>query len=140
MSRGDGDGEFREAFSNFARSRGGRRNNSPEELLAVWTRFIEDCEAGYSGGADEDYFNDLTSRDLLAEALDAEELQQFPQLVTLRAAVEEADRRFRAILRPDAFPSIPEEAWWARGVVRFAKKQLVEELRGHYGVEVELVE
>lgn len=107
--------------------------------MSRWSTFVEGCEQSYQGDA-EDYFNDLTSRDSLARALNSAELQSFPELVPLRAEVEAVDSRFRALLMPDAFPGVPEEFWWARGVVKFARRRLVEDLRREYRLEVALVE
>ncbi|MGA5703847.1 hypothetical protein [Peterkaempfera bronchialis] len=132
-------GNFRDAFSSFVRESGRWRDVEPEALLSRWSRFVESCEQGYRGDA-EDYFNDLTSRDSLARALDSAELQSFPELVLLRAEVEAVDARFRTLLMPDAFPRISEESWWARGVVKSARRRLVEDLRREYRLEVALVE
>lgn len=130
---------FRDAFSSFVRESGRWRDVEPEALLSRWSTFVEGCEQGYRGDA-EDYFNDLTSRDSLARALDSAELQSFPELVLLRGEVEAVDSRFRALLMPDAFPRVPEESWWARGVVKFARRRLVEDLRREYRLEVALIE
>lgn len=130
---------FRDAFSSFVRESGRWRDVEPEALLSRWRTFVEECEQGYRGDA-EDYFNDLTSRDSLARAMDSAELQSFPELVPLRAEVEAVDSRFRALLIPDAFPRIPEESWWARGVVKFARRRLVDDLRREYRLETELFE
>lgn len=130
---------FRDAFSRFIRESGRWRDIDPEALLTHWSTFVEDCEQGYRGDA-EDYFNDLTSRDSLARALDSAELQSFPDIMLLRAEVEAVDSRFRALLMPDAFPRIPAKFWWARGVVKFARRRLVEDLMCEYCLEVEMLE
>ncbi|WP_081715514.1 hypothetical protein [Actinoalloteichus caeruleus] len=130
---------FHDAFSSFVRKSGRWRDVEPEALFSQWRTFVEECEQGYRGDA-EDYFNDLTSRDCLANALNSAELQKFPELALLSAEVEAVDSRFRALLFPDAFPRMPEEVWWARGVVKFAGRRLVEDLRREYRVEPELVE
>ncbi|MFH8755583.1 hypothetical protein [Streptomyces atroolivaceus] len=130
-----GDSGFRDEFSRFVAASGRWRDTEPEALLARWSTFVDQCEQGYRGDA-EDYFNDLTSRNSLERALAAEELQQFPELAGLRLEVEAVDERFRALITPDAFPGIPEETWWARGLVRAGRKRLVEDLRREYGVEV----
>jgi hypothetical protein len=134
-----GDENFREAFSNFVRESGRWRDVEPEALLSRWRMFVEECEQGYRGDA-EDYFNDLASRDSLARVMDSVEMQSFPEFAFLRVEVEALDSRFRALLIPDAFPRIPEESWWARGVVKFARRRLVECLRREYRLEAELCE
>lgn len=130
---------FRDAFSDFVKESGRWRDVEPEALMSRWRTFIVECEQGYRGDA-EYYLNDLTSRDSLARAMDSPRLQRFPELALLRAEVEAADLGFRAILIPDAFPGISEESWWARGVVKFARMRLVEDLRSEYRLEVELFE
>ncbi|MFJ4838635.1 hypothetical protein [Streptomyces sp. NPDC088746] len=130
-----GDSGFRDEFSRFVAASGRWRDTEPEALLARWSTFVDQCEQGYRGDA-EDYFNDLTSRNSLERALVAGELQKFPELADLRVEVEAIDERFRALLTPDVFPRIPVETWWARGVVKAGSKRLVEDLRREYGVEV----
>ncbi|GAA4710099.1 hypothetical protein [Promicromonospora umidemergens] len=130
---------FRDAFSSFVRESGRWRDFQPETLLARWATFVADCEDGYPSDA-EDYFNDLTSRDSLSRALGSTELQRFPDLVLLGREVEKVDSAFRVLLIPDAFPRIPAELWWSRGVVKFARKCLVEELWRDFQLELELVE
>ncbi|RBQ20503.1 hypothetical protein DP939_09390 [Spongiactinospora rosea] len=100
--------------------------------MALWAAFVEQCEQGYSGEA-EDYFNDLTARADLEKAMTDARLQKFPELAQLRAVVATLDERFRALLLPDAFPRT--QHWWARGVVRSAKRRLVEELRRDFHIE-----
>ncbi|MCX5410411.1 hypothetical protein [Streptomyces sp. NBC_00059] len=132
MTQGD---RFRDEFSRFVAASGRWRDTGPEALLGRWSTFVDQCEQGYRGDA-EDYFNDLTSRNSLERALASDELQKFPELAVLRAEVEALDERFRALLLPDVFPRIPEETWWARGLVRAGRKRLVDDLRREYGVEV----
>lgn len=130
-----GGGSFREEFSSFVRAAGRWRDTYPESLLARWSTFVENCEQGYQGDA-EDYFNDLTARDSLERVTIAVELQKFPELSQLCTEVEALDSRFRALLIPDVFPGISKEFWWARGVVKFGRKRLVDDLRREYHVEV----
>jgi hypothetical protein len=126
---------FRTHFSSFVRAGGRWRDAEPDALLNRWAVFIESCERGYPSDA-EDYFNDLTSRNSLDDALMAEELQKYPELAELRSEVEALDARFRAILVADAFPRMPKQFWWTRGVVKYAKRRLVEDLRSGYCLNV----
>jgi hypothetical protein len=130
--------EFQEAFSRFVRRSGRWRDIEPDALLSRWRDFVGSCEEGY-GGDVEDYFNDLTTRDSLEQALNSAELQRFSELALVHEQVLELDSRFGAILIPDVFPGLPEASWWARGVVRFARPRLVNDLRREYHVEVALV-
>lgn len=130
--------EFQEAFSRLVRGSGRWRDIEPDALLSRWREFVGVCEEGYGGDA-EDYFNDLTTRDSLEQALNSAELQRFSELALVHGQVLELDSRFRAILIPDVFPGLPETSWWARGVVKFARSRLVNDLRREYHVEVALV-
>lgn len=136
MTGGEG---FEEAFASFVRGTGRWRDVEPGALVSRWKNFVDRCEEGYGGNA-EDYFNDLTSRDSLEKALNSVELRRFPELALLHEEVRLTDVRFRAILIPDVFPKLPEESWWARGVVRFARGRLVDDMRREYHVEVALIE
>ncbi|MFJ4010221.1 hypothetical protein [Streptomyces sp. NPDC090026] len=133
------DSGFRVAFSDFLRKSGRWRDVEPEALLARWVSFVESCEHGYRSDA-QDYFNDLTSRDSLERAMSAAELQGFPELSQLRAKVEAVDMRFRSMLLPDSFPGIDEKSWWARGMVRYGRKHLVEDMRREYRLEIAEIE
>lgn len=79
-------------------------------------------------------------RDSLEQATESEELQLFPELSELCARVEVADARFRPMLIPDAFPRMNRALWWARGIVRYGRKRLVESLRREYGIEIDEME
>lgn len=138
MTRDD-EGAFREAFSTFLKRSGRWRDTEPEALLARWASFVEACERGYRGDA-QDYFNDLTSRDSLDRAMHAPELQAFPELPEYRARVEAVDSRFRPLLTPDAFPRMDPKFWWSRGVVRYGRKPFVDDLLSEYGLEIAEVE
>ncbi|MEU9358013.1 hypothetical protein AB0D35_07840 [Streptomyces sp. NPDC048301] len=130
---------FEEEFSSFIRASGRWRDTAPEALLGRWSRFVDDCEQGYPRDA-EDYFNDLTSRDALERAMASVELREFPQMSQLCARVEEIDSRFRALLIPEAFPGVPGEFWWARGMVKIGRKRLVEGVRREYCIDLIEVE
>lgn len=134
------DTEFVEAFSQFVKRHGRWRNYEPSALIGQWADLVDSCVEGFQGNAAEDYFNTLTSRGELERAMNAEELTRFPQMGLVRKAVLAVDERFRAILRPDAFPRFPESEWWLRGVVRYAGPQLAEDLRREYGIIVDVLQ
>ncbi|MCC8249751.1 hypothetical protein [Saccharothrix luteola] len=126
---------FDEEFSRFTKSSGRWRDPTPEALLGRWSRFVDECEQGYPRDAG-DYANDLTSRDALERALTSAELQIFPEMSRLRESVEEIDARFRALLIPDVFPGIPNEFWWARGMVKSGARRFVEDVRREYRTDL----
>lgn len=130
---------FSQAFSDFLKRSGRWRDTEPEALVTRWAQFVEACERGYRSDS-QDYFNDLTSRDSLERAFAASELQSFHQLQLLRAEVELIDVRFRTLLLANAFPRIPESHWWARGMVKFARKRLVVDMRRNYQLELTEIE
>lgn len=132
------DPDFVSAFSQLMQ-RGGRwRNYEPVELISQWSNLVARCAAGFTGDV-EDYFNDLTARSDLEDAMQARELSRFTQMAQLREAVLKSDARFREIIVPDVFPKFPMSQWWNRGVVRYAGHRLVEELYESYGVRIELI-
>ncbi len=131
--------DFRVAFVDFFKKTGRLRDVEPEALLARWEEFVDKCERGYPNDA-QDYTNELTARDSLEQAMESEELQVFPELSKLCARVEVADARFRPMLIPDVFPRMDRKLWWARGMVRYGRKRLVESLRREYGIEIDEME
>ncbi len=126
---------FVEAFSSFIRASGRWRDTTPDALLGRWSRFVDDWEQGYPHNV-EDYYNDLTSRDSLERALASVELQVFPEMFQLRASVNSIDLRFRVLLIPDIFPRIPEEFWWARGIITRGRRRFVEDVRREYQIDL----
>ncbi|GAB3559459.1 hypothetical protein GCM10027444_42230 [Actinopolyspora lacussalsi] len=61
-------------------------------------------------------------------------------MVVFRTRVEIIDARFRPLLIPGVFPKIEEKAWWARGMVRYARRKLVSEVWESFGIEIAEVE
>lgn len=132
------DPDFVAGFSRVVR-RGGRwRNCEPVELVAQWSGLVSNCISGFSGGV-EDYFNELTSRDDLEDAINAPELSRFSEIWQVKDAVLAADGEFGKILIPDVFPKFPASQWWNRGIVRYAGPCLVKELRQAYGITIDAV-
>jgi hypothetical protein len=83
-------------------------------LLRRWSTFVAQVEQGYSDSIYE-YTNDLSTRDVLQEVLEAvdEPLRQ-----KLTALVQPIDQRFeqttREIGRPLTGGKTPEGRWWLR--------------------------
>jgi hypothetical protein len=131
-------GDFVDAFSQFTRESGRWRNTDPDSLVAQWADFVENCEKGYPGEA-EDYFNDLTARDALERALVEPSLAAFAEMAALRRKVYLIDQRLRAVLRPHVFEKFSEKEWWNAGFVYRAGPRLVEDMRQSYGIDIEVV-
>lgn len=102
------------------------------ELLDEWREFVAGCEAGYGWNVYE-YHNDLAVRDRLENCLgemdDAE-----------RAQVAEVDARFRSLMQPGVQVGPDGDAWWHRGVLRYAGPDLASELKEWFQVDVEVRE
>ncbi|MDP9642098.1 hypothetical protein J2S53_002043 [Actinopolyspora lacussalsi] len=130
---------FHDLFVEVIRSSGRWRDLDPEALLGRWDRFVADCEKGYPYDM-EDYSNDRTSRSSIEVALNTPELQGYSGMVVFRTRVEIIDARFRPLLIPGVFPKIEEKAWWARGMVRYARRKLVSEVWESFGIEIAEVE
>ena len=131
------DSDCVEEFSEFVR-RGGRwRNYEPAALVGQWSDFVDRCVDGFEGGLADDYFNELSSRSDLEEAMNSSELAKYPQMELVRSRVSAADEKLRAILIPDAFPNFPGSRWWLRGVVRYSGYKLADDLLRHFGISIE---
>jgi hypothetical protein len=93
--------------------RGGRQG-----LIHRWEKFVQDNESGYRLGL-EDYRNDLDLREIIEQA-------------GLSAVVHDADRRFRALLKPVSRPvweSATPDAFWIWGYPANASGALLEDLQ-----------
>jgi hypothetical protein len=103
-----------------------------EVLLDEWRDFVQACEAGYEGNVYE-YHSDLSARDRLQACIDEGDAD-------LAAQVAETDERFRALLQPGVQVGPEEDAWWHRGVLRYAGPDLACELKDWFQAEVEVRE
>ncbi|MEU5961294.1 hypothetical protein ABZ777_08790 [Micromonospora parva] len=126
----------REFVERFAEVTGGRR---PTGYVQGWEQFVELCEAGYHDNLDE-YWFDLSVRDAIERVLTDERLLGFPQMGWVRERVEAADERFRAVLSDQPMPGRTERQWWEAYVPAWAGPEFAAELRGTYGVHVEVRE
>ncbi len=106
--------------------------DSPPLLLAEWTRFVDDCEAGYEYNVME-YHADLSVRDRIEACLRSRGRTD----AAFAAAVEAVDARFRALLQPGVEVGPDGDPWWHRGVLRYAGYPLSNGLREWFSVEVE---
>ena len=113
-------------------TRAAARGESPEALLETWREFVDACERGYEYNVME-YHADLSVRDRI-EALRPEADAEFA------ARVAEQDERFRALLQPGVQVGPEEDAWWHRGVPRYAGGDLAAGFREWFDAEVQVRE
>lgn len=119
------------------RRRGWVGEISPASLLKDWTLFVEECERGYPDNIYE-YYNDIRIREWIEVILSALELQQFPELTEFAFNISSVDKKFQALLLPDV--SLPGSTWWEQGVLRYAGKELKDDLMRSYDIEIEVIE
>lgn len=127
--------EFLERFEEFAGASRWRTTPSPAGLIDHWREFVETCEEGYSSTI-YDYENERAVRDLLEKALNDPILRRYPELVDLRASVDDIDTRFRKACRDDVSIGDASAAWWKRCVPRKADGEFAADLRAKFGVEL----
>lgn len=117
--------------------RGWTESISPAELLDRWAALVDAAEAGYGWTLDE-YLNELLPRDVLEDVLADPDLETDADVQQLRERVLEVDQRLRGLLRDDVWIGETADPWWRRGVLRFAGSDYVDDLRGIYGITVEV--
>jgi hypothetical protein len=127
--------EFLERFRGFAESRGWGQLSSPTGVIGQWESFVADCEGGYGDNIDG-FRHDLSVRGFIEELLRSPELAEFRQMGWVRAEVEAIDGRYRALLGDQVVR--PGASWWEARVPWLAGRELAEELRAWYQVEVEI--
>jgi hypothetical protein len=94
-------------------------------MLSAWSQLVSEVEDGYDGSLEE-YGNDLSYRDYLAEV--------WP-LVTPRIRdvwrdeLAGADERFRAATVEDSDSAAGADGWWHRRLPRFLVGALADDLR-----------
>lgn len=112
-------------------------HDSPAQLLERWSHFISSCEEGYRWDVSE-YDDEVAIRARLQALLEAPALRDQPGFQDLQTAVEEADRRFRALTLPSA--ERPERtAWWERAILRRAGQYYAQYIKDVYAIDVEIV-
>ncbi|HEU0014979.1 MAG TPA: hypothetical protein VFQ45_14925 [Longimicrobium sp.] len=111
---------------------------SPDSMLEEWRAFVQQCQNGYPYNIYE-YHNDLSVRDRI-EACLREEGADAALQPEFAAGVAEVDERFRGLLKPGVQVGPEEDAWWHRGVLRYAWRDLARDLKDWFNVEIEVRE
>jgi hypothetical protein len=122
-------------FREIVRQNGWPDSTTPAELLDRWMGLASSAEEGYRWTIDE-YLNELTARDLLEKVVNDPILEGEADVQELRARVEAADHRLRAVLRQDVQIGEPGQPWWRRGVLSRAGDEYVEDLDRIYGIRI----
>ncbi|WP_405060286.1 hypothetical protein OG474_01240 [Kribbella sp. NBC_01505] len=126
-------GDTREFLAAFREAASG----TPTGLIAAWTSFVDQAEAGYSDNIYE-FRNDLSVRGRIEKLLGSAELQGFEQMGWVRAEIAEVDERYRALLIEVDGPA--GRGWWEAGVPRVAGAELAADFAEQYGIEVAVIE
>ncbi len=108
---------------------------SPTQLLTSWQQFVDAALRGYQPGW-YDFDNERRIRGIIQVVLDDRDVRAFPEANAWAGAVEDTDKRYRAILIPMTnHPSgLP---WWLAGVPRYAGPELASDLHRMYHTELE---
>jgi hypothetical protein len=110
----------------------------PPALLRKWDSFVDSCLSGYAWDISE-YNNEIRVRDHIEVLLQAECLQQFPEIQAFRELVNPIDQQFKAVLQPDK--TLPkQDSWWRKGVLKYAGEPYARYMQRVYGIEVDIVE
>jgi hypothetical protein len=125
--------EFLERFEERVGASGWRTLPSPSALVDQWRNFVETCAEGYASTIYE-YENERSVRDLLETLIHDSTLRRYPELESLRDAVNEIDRRFRAECREDAAIGRADAPWWQRCVPRSVQGEFAEDLKSMFGI------
>lgn len=127
--------DFLQAFQEFLGRHGWPTDQSPWAIVEQWESLVDQAAAGYNSGFYE-FTNDLSVRDLLAEALNDKRLGRFDQINTMRQRVEDADARLKEAFLPDVEIGTAGKPWWHRGVLASAGDEYVGDVRRLYGIEI----
>jgi hypothetical protein len=124
-----------EAIAILSDERKWRKHFTHGELLAMWSRFVTECERGYSMSIYE-YENDRNVRGMIGALLALPELAESSEVREFRQAVENEDARFRGLLQEEVVIGAPGAFWWERGVPRQAGAELAADFDELYGIAV----
>lgn len=128
---------FLESFRNLTESKGWGRPLSPARLIEQWDTFVGSCEEGYSESIEE-FWNDRDIRRILEAVIKDSTLAEFDQISWVRAEVSAIDERYRTLLTDHDVRSSAN--WWEVRIPRFAGRELADDFKAHYQVDVEVRE
>lgn len=111
-----------------------RRRLSPAQLLNQWAEFVAEAVKGYPYGWYE-FDNERSVRDAIQAIRDDAIVKSFPEANEWFERVDAVDNQYRQLLI--GLPEMRHEPWWRAGVPRYAGRQLAEDLRRMFGMEVE---
>lgn len=130
---------FEQVFREVEARCGKWRLSGAETALQTWENFIYICEDGYDFIIEE-YMNDISVRDTIADALNEPRLHELPEFPAFCERVGLIDERFKLLLKQDV--TIPRPAglpWWKAHPPRYAGPDLADDLKSRYGIVIEVV-
>jgi hypothetical protein len=126
---------YLQRFNEIVEGRGWPSTTTPSSILDRWDNFVSDVREGYDGNFDE-YWNELSARDLIESLLTDEVVGSTHEVADLRMRVDMADRGLRTMFQEDAQLGEVGQPWWRRGVLRSAGGDYAEDVRRIFGIEV----
>ncbi|RZU25079.1 hypothetical protein [Streptomyces sp. BK239] len=127
---------FVDRFRHMAVRAGRRQVSTPFAVLEQWETFVDDCREGYDGTLYE-YRDELSVRRFLQGVLDDPVVRDTPEIEWFAAEVARIDAKFRELLGA-GHPVPGGTAWWDRAVPGLAGEDMAQNIRSHFGIEVEI--
>ena len=104
----------------------------------AWEYLVHECEKGYEDCIEE-YWNDLSNRDVIEELLFTPKLEGFEELEPFRKRVLIADTNFKILAHERTLGVDNRTAWWHQIILKIAGERLAEDYLDEYIIEVTVV-
>ncbi|MEU3782497.1 hypothetical protein [Streptomyces sp900129855] len=128
---------FVDRFGYLAVRAGRRQASTPFRVLEIWESFVDDACDGYAGTLFE-YWDELSVRRFLQGVLDDPVIRETAEIDWFAAEVARIDGKFRELLNAGfAVPGGGPE-WWARRIPRVADEEMTQNVKDHFGIELEI--
>lgn len=110
----------------------------PNYFVSCWEEFISACKDCYQFSSSEfDY--DILIRNDIESILRSEELKEFVEFNFFKESILKLDEQFRELLHPVYEFPIETDFWWQKKVLKYAGKKYAEQIKEHFGFNVQVL-
>jgi hypothetical protein len=114
----------------------GYKKRTSKELAEWWSGFVDQCVQGYDWTIYE-YDDEIGVRDYIECVLNDMQLKGFHEYEWFRSAIDEVDKRFRAVLQESIQRPTDSPYWWRKGVLQFAGDEYRQDMESRYSILVD---
>jgi hypothetical protein len=110
----------------------------PNYFASCWEEFISACKDCYQFSSSEfDY--DILIRNDIESLLRTRELEEFEEFNFFKESVSKLDDKFKELLHPVFEFPIETQYWWQKKVLKYAGKKYAEQIKNHFGFNIQVL-